>query len=114
MSSLIKCFELVITLPLLQYETACLGKMDLELHRRFAKEPSGELDAIISEIQDTYVAKLDPPFCNVRFFTQLFSSSVNMLPPTTPTSGRGAGRRCLTRFKRGVMSADGMDFRKKI
>ena len=69
------------------------GKMDLELHRRFAKEPSGELDAIISEIQDTYVAKLDPPApSNVRRFTPYFHPASVMPPPTTPTSGR----RCWT------------------
>ena len=94
------------------------GKMDLELHRRFAKEPSGELDAIISEIQDTYVAKL------IRLLPVTFDASPTyfhpasvMPPPTTPTSGR----RCWTPMplpaskKEGVMSAEvGMDFRKKI
>ena len=66
--------------------------MDLELHRRFAKEPSGELDAIISEIQDTYVAswiRLLPVTFDA--LPTYYPASV-MPPPTTPTSGR----RCWT------------------
>ncbi len=94
------------------------GKMDLELHRRFAKEPSGELDAIISEIQDTYVAKLDPPApSNVRRFTHLFSSSVGYAAAYYSYKwSEVLDADAFTRFKKeGVMSAEvGMDFRKKI
>ena len=94
------------------------GKMDLELHRRFAKGEPRDLDEVVGGIQETYVMKTDPPAPhNARKFTHLFSSSVGYAAAYYSYKwSEVLDADAFTRFKaEGVMSPQvGMDFRRKI
>jgi len=94
------------------------GKMDLELHRRFAGEEDGDLDAIVGSIQKTYTARTDPRAPNnARRFTHLFSSSVGYAAAYYSYKwSEVLDADAFTRFKNeGILNAEvGMDFRRKI
>ena len=92
--------------------------MDLELHRRFAKEEPGDLDTVVSIIVETYSVKTDPPAPhNARRFTHLFSSSVGYAAAYYSYKwSEVLDADAFTRFKNeGIMNQGiGMDFRRKI
>jgi len=95
------------------------GKMDLELHRKVAKDQLDEdLDSQIREILADYTIPTNPKAPNIaRRFTHLFSSSVGYASAYYSYKwAEVLDADAFTRFKKeGIMNKDtGKDFRKTI